>query len=221
VVGAKNGQFSPRRYDGGLGTGAGAPGFPSSTPVNVHSGPQGSAHNVVTGANYGGHQSSSVVNEELSVVLRGMAVEDDHDVQQTRQYQSVSHGAPPMPPRPYGAYPQADYNPYYAVPPRDPYTDFSYGYGPTDATIYPSPASPGSLYPPVGPQGMHLNTIPDIHRTQQGVFFDYGAAAHPVSQFYYPTHQPVMYPPPTHSPMTAPQVPATLADKKREMQVCH
>jgi hypothetical protein len=163
------------------------------------------------------------VNEELSVALRGMAVEDDHNVQQTRQYiatsQSVPHGVPPMPPRPYGAYPQADYNSYYAVPSvRDPYTDFSYGYGPTDANIYPSPASPGSLYPPVAPQGMHLNAIPDMHRTQQGVFFDYGT---PASPFYYPTHQPVMYQQPTHSPMMAPQVPATLADKKREMQVRH
>jgi hypothetical protein len=168
------------------------------------------------------------MNEDLSVALRGMAVEDDHNVQQNRQHitSSMPHPrGPPMPQtRPYGGYP--DYNSYYAVPTvREPYVDFAYGYdvyrGPTDANMYPSTgASPGSLYPPVAPQGLHLNAVPDIHRTQQGVFFDYGAAAHRGSQFYYPIHQQVMYHPPTHSPMMASQLPATLADKKREMQVC-
>lgn len=188
----------------------------------------------MTGASYSGHKSSSAVNEDLSVALRGMAVEDDHNIQQNHQHmassQSMLHPrGPPMPqPRPYGGYP--DYNPYYAVPTgREHYIDFSYGYdayrGPTDATMYPSPgisgASPGSLYPSAVPQGLHLNAVPDIHRAQQGVFFDYGAAAHPSSQFYYPTHQPVMFSPPTHSPMPVSQLPATLADKKREMQVRH
>lgn len=187
----------------------------------------------MTAASYSSHKSS-VMTEDLTVAFRGMAVEDDHNVRQNRQHvassQSVPHhrGHSMHQPRPYGGY--SDYNPYYAVRTvREPYIDFSYGYdayrGPTDATMYPSlgisGASPSGLYPPVVSQGFHPNAVPDIHRPQQGVFFDYGAAPHPASQFYYPTHQPVMYPPPTHSPMTASQLPVTLADKKREMQVCH
>jgi hypothetical protein len=184
----------------------------------------------VIDASPSGH-TSSAVNEDLSVTLRGMAVEDDFTVQHNRQHttSSVPHpGGPSVSqPRPYSGF--ADYNPYYTVPAvRESYVDFSYGYGayrgPTDANIYPSPAigaAPlGSSYPPVAPQGLHSN-VPDIHRTQQGVFFDYGATAHRGSQFYYPMHQPVMYPQPTHSLMIASQLPATLVDKKREMQVRH
>ena len=48
--------------------------------------------------------------------------------------------------------------------------------------------------------------------------------AHPGSQYYYPTHQPILYPMiPSHSPMTTPQlsttIPATLSEKKRDLQV--
>ena len=234
----KRGQFLPHRH-GGLGADNSTPKFPASVSptkhfgANIHSGLHSGVHNVVTGGSHSGHQPSSVVNEDLSVALRGMAVEDDRSVQQNHQHMASPQSmlrprGPPLPhPRPYAGYPE--YNPYYTVPTgREPYIDFSYRYdayrGPTDGTMYPSPgvggASPGGLYPPVLPQGLHLN-VPDIHRTQQAVFFDYGAAAQPRSQFYYPTHQPVIFSSLAHSPMVASQLPATPADKKREMQVRH
>ena len=74
--------------------------------------------------------------------------------------------------------------------------------------------------------GLHPSSVADMHRQQPGLFYDYGAASRPPgSQFYYALHQAMMYPP-THSPMMTTQLPvgtsnpATLADKKRELQVC-
>lgn len=57
-----------------------------------------------------------------------------------------------------------------------------------------------------------------MHR-QPGVFYDYGVANRPGSQFFYPT-QTMMYPPSSMvTPQMQPAVPATLGDKKRELQV--
>jgi hypothetical protein len=54
-----------------------------------------------------------------------------------------------------------------------------------------------------------------------GQFYDY-SARNPGSQYYYPS-QPLMWNPAAGSPMLTPQlaaaVPATLSDKKRELQV--
>lgn len=56
---------------------------------------------------------------------------------------------------------------------------------------------------------------------QPGVFYDYSGSARP--PVYYPTQPMVYHAPPSHSPMLTPQlaasVPATLSDKKRELQV--
>jgi hypothetical protein len=228
IVGANNG---PHRYEPGLGAEANVPKFPASASpirpfgVTVHSHPQSNPHN---DPSYNAHPSTSVLNEDHSVAVRGMAVEDDYGFQQSHQHmssaQTMPHPrGPPIPQPPFGGY-----NPYYTVPTiREPYLDFSYGYdayrGPADATMYPSQGiggiSSNGLYPPVAQQGLHLNAVPDIHHTRQGIFYDYGVAARPGSQFYYPTQQPIMYPPTTHSPMVGSQLPATLGDKKRELQV--
>lgn len=186
-------------------------------------------------------QTSSAVNDELSLALRGMAVEDDYNVQnrqhgassQSTSAQTSHPRAHPMPqPRPYSGYPQADYPGYYSVPAgRESYVEYPYGYdayrGPSDPSLYASSgvssASPAAMYPGVSPQTLHPNAVADMQRQQAGMFYDYAAASRPPgSQFYYPTHQAVMFPAPAHSPMITPQLaasnPATLADKKREMQ---
>jgi hypothetical protein len=176
-----------------------------------------------------------------------MAVEDDYSTQQNRQQGGSSlatpshvsnpqiRAPPPMPQSraPYNTYPQADYGGYYSNPPgRESYMEYPYGYdayrGTSDPSLYPSPGmsstSPQSLYPGIAPQNLHPSSVADMHRQQPGLFYDYGAASRPPgSQFYYASHQAMMYPP-THSPMMTTQLgtsnPATLADKKRELQVC-
>ena len=228
AVGPKRGPFSPYRL-GGLEPENSNLQFPASVSptrpfsANVHPGVQSSVHNVVTGGSYSSQKPSSAVNEDLSVALRGMAVEDDQ-----QNHQSMLPQGPPLPrPHPYARF--LDHNPHYTVPHgRESYIDFSYGYDayrrPADVTMFPSPGisgvSPGSLCTPALPQGLHLNSVPGMRRTQQGIFFDYGVPTQPCSQFYYP-HQPVMYSLPAHSPMTTSQLPATFADKEHEMQVRH
>ncbi|TFY82620.1 hypothetical protein EWM64_g1389 [Hericium alpestre] len=180
---------------------------------------------------YDSIQASSIVDNELAMGLRGMAVEDDSfgASQQGSPYRQQASGnsgsaavpqirGPPMPqPRgPYNGYAQTDYGTYYAGPPsrRDNYVDYTYPYdayrGTPDPSLYPSSSvstgtSPASVYP-----------------SQPGVFYDYAGPARPGSQFYYPA-TPMIYPhPPSHSPMLTPQlsssIPATLTDKKRELQ---
>jgi hypothetical protein len=169
------------------------------------------------------------VNDELSVALRGVAVEEDYQSQQNSQHLiSAPSGFPSRGPpqisqsRPYGVYPLTDFNPYFSVPSVGP--DYSYAYdayrGPSDPSMYTSPGigngSPGNIYSTMAPQGLHPQIMSDL-RAQPSHFIDYGANVGPV---YFSPHQSVMYPQPNHSPMIAPQIPATLADKKREMQVC-
>jgi hypothetical protein len=82
-----------------------------------------------------------------------------------------------------------------------------------------------SLYPGLSPQTLHPNTMADFNRQQSGLFFDYTGQARPTgSQYYYPTHQAMLYPTMhSHSTMPTPQLsaatPATLSDKKRDLQV--
>lgn len=120
---------------------------------------------------------------------------------------------------------------------RDSYADYSYGYEPyrssSDPSMYSSPvnnASPSGLFPGVSSQTLHHgSSITEMHR-QQGVYFnfagDFSAGARPPgSPYYYAGHQAALYSQPSHSPMLTPQLPhnapATLGDKKREMQVIH
>lgn len=159
-----------------------------------------------------------------------MAVEDDYQPQRPQHLIGTQsglpfHGPPQIPqPRPYGAYPTTDFNPYFPVPSvRESYPDYSYTYdayrGPSDPLIYTSPVigngSPGNIYNRMAPQGLHPPIMPDL-RPQPALFIDYGATVGPV---YFSQHQPVIYPQPNHSPMVGLQVPASMADKKREMQV--
>lgn len=70
-----------------------------------------------------------------------------------------------------------------------------------------------ALYPGVGPQALYP---PELHSPQSAVFYDYGAPPRPpASQFYYPP-QPIVYA--GHSPMLSPALPASITDKKRELQ---
>ncbi|KAG5642962.1 hypothetical protein DXG03_001844 [Asterophora parasitica] len=221
------GHYSPQRHDGVMKDQA--PRFPPApSPTRSFPAP---AYPGLQNANgtYDTFQAP-LVNDELSLALRGMAVEDDLQAHQHRQAPPSPHhrGPPVQPPQPrqFNAYPPPEYNPYYANPPREPYVDYHhYTYGPTDPSAYASPAmnnaSPAGLY-----LGMPTPQVPhpssDMHRAQPGLFYEYGANR-PPSQFYFPTPQAVMYsqppPPQSHSPMVAPQVPATLMDKKRELQV--
>jgi hypothetical protein len=71
---------------------------------------------------------------------------------------------------------------------------------------------------------MHPSAVADFTRQQSGVFFDYTGQPRPGgSQYYYPTHQAMLYPTmSSHSAMPTPQLsaatPATLSDKKRDLQ---
>ena len=181
-----------------------------------------------------------MVEKELSLGLRGMAVEDDHINNQYRQqsvpaqpngvsHHSVSPQSRPTPMvqgrTPYGGYPQADYSSYYTNgASREPFMDYGYGYStPADPSLYPPAAggmnssSPASVYPGVSPQTLH----PNISAGQQsGIYYDYSASARSPSQYYYPTHQPMIYPTiPPISPMPTPQlsaaVPTGMQDKKQ------
>jgi hypothetical protein len=170
-----------------------------------------------------------------------MAVEDDYSTAQNSQHrQSMSisaisgHQAPQyrapqsqQPRGPYNTYGQTDYSAYYSnAPTREPYLDYQYAYdayhGFSDPSLYPSSAAMGgasssNIYPGVSPQTIHPNST-----QQPGLFYDYGGVGRsPGSQFYYPTHQAMMYPPPAHSPMLPSQLsnPSTLSEKKRDFQV--
>lgn len=236
---AKAGQFSPQRFDNALGKETGV-----SNRYAASSNTSGYGSSAFGGQNGGFDtmQVSSVVENELSMGLRGMAVEDDHVSGQYRHQSasspsnaiaSHSPAAPQVrpPPQmvqgrpPYGSYPQADYSSYYTNgATRDPYMDYGYGYStPTDHSLYPSSAgmnntSAASLYPGVSPQPLHHNAPTG---QQSSIYYDYSASARTPSQYYYPAHQPIMYPTmPPLSPMPTPQLSAAapaggMPDKKQ------
>ncbi|KAG1715699.1 hypothetical protein ID866_1462 [Astraeus odoratus] len=231
---AKSGQFSPQRFDHGLGKDGR---YSSASPS--HPGAYGPSRFPGQNGGFDSVQVSSMVDNELSLGLRGMAVEDDQVNGQYRQAPpvqptNVSHPSPAVPsvrPPPqivagrglYPGYPQ-DYSSYYtsgAV--RDPYMEYGYGYSaPPDPSLYPSSTgmnntSPPSIYPAVPSQTLHP---PASNAQQSGVYFDYSGPGRSPSQFYYPPHQAMMYPTiPPLSPLPTPQVSATaptgMADKKQ------
>lgn len=227
-AGPRNGRYSPQRYDNTSGKDSG-PRFQSTpSPTRPFPAPAYTAPpNGMVGP-YDTLQVSARV-DELSLGLRGMAVEDDvHHRQSAQVTHSRGHHSQPVQPRPYSGYPPPEYNPYYAAPPREPYVDYhQYGYGPSDPSAFNSPSAnnvaPSGIYSGMSTtQVAHANgvPVPDMHHAQPGMFYEYGTTR-PPSQYYFPTPQPVLYQqqqPPPHSPMVTPQVPATLMDKKRELQ---
>lgn len=174
--------------------------------------------------------------------LRGMTVGEDYSNQGSSYRQTAAMPqsqtapapvrAPQMMPhqaRPSfnGYNPQADYAAYYTGPSG---LDYSYNYDTyrsnTEPTVFGSPA-PANATPPAGSvyHGMATSAVHPVHaelRPATGMFYDYsGSTRAPTSQFFYST-QPMMYAPP-HSPMQTTAIsqmpPASLTDKKRELQV--
>lgn len=146
-----------------------------------------------------------------------MAVEEDYSHRQAQgQNAPQTRAAPPMQQNrgPYAGYMQPEYSPYYG---NGNGAEYGYPYGNTaDPAIYAASANGGSngnMYPAAA---MHPNAVADYSRQQAGLYYDY-------PRHYYPTHQTMIYPS-MPSPMPTPQlsaaVPATLSDKKRELQVC-
>lgn len=142
--------------------------------------------------------------DDLSMALRGMAVEDDYGARSAQQQGPSTGAARTQPPRgPYGNFVQ-DYQGYYS---NTSGMDYSYGYaGSVDPNSYASPvmtqASPAaSMY---SAQGM-MNSVVDMPRAQTGVFYDFSGSRPPASQFYYPA-QAMMYSP----------VVSNAGEKKRE-----
>ncbi|KAJ7449831.1 hypothetical protein FB451DRAFT_739901 [Mycena latifolia] len=177
-----------------------------------------------------GYDSVATEND-LTLAMRGMTVEDDFNALHARQQAQSSipgqvhsqmRGTSTLQQQRnvYSTYPTAEYGFY--PPGRDTFVDYPYvGYGTPDPSFYGSsgvPMSPG-LYPSV-PQSLHPNTV--AIRQQPAVYFDYNAPTRPPSQFFFP--QTMMYPPP-HSPMLSSQLPVssapvTLTEKKHEITIC-
>ena len=92
---SKNGRFSPQRYDN-IGKDASNTRFNADSPTRGYNG-YSAQHSSLQGAmprNFEPLQSASAVNDELSLALRGMAVEDEFTVQsrqQAPQTLSTSH----------------------------------------------------------------------------------------------------------------------------------
>ena len=173
--------------------------------------------------NYDSLQSTSLVDSDLSVALRGMAVEEDYGLQNGAYRQGSQQGlpvrGPQQPPRgPYGGYPQTEYAAYYSGP---SYSYDAYRTTPDHSMYGSSPAltaatAAPSVYPGLGPQTLHPHTMTDLH-TQQ--FYEYVGSPRTLgSQYYYPTQPLVYHAPPSHSPMLAPHQLAG-GDKRRD-QVC-
>ncbi|KAI5122952.1 hypothetical protein M0805_006833 [Coniferiporia weirii] len=219
----------------------------SGVPSPTAAGFSGTSQFGANGAsNYdSGHTSAAV--DELAMGIRGMVVGEDYG-NQGSSYRSQATAAMPQPQttappvraphmmQPHqsrlsfsGYTPQADYTAYYAGPSA---LDYSYGYdsyrGNPDASVYGSPvqtsATPptANIYPGMTPQAVH-----PVHadmRQATGVYYDFsGSGRPPASQFYY-SAQPMMHyaTAAPHSPMQSAAIsqmpPASLSDKKRELQ---
>ncbi|KIY43536.1 hypothetical protein FISHEDRAFT_53279, partial [Fistulina hepatica ATCC 64428] len=226
---AKSGQYSPQRYDNGLGKDS-APVRYNSSPSSKTFGTYPSVQVAQTASPYDHLPTPTTVDNELSTALRGMVVEDDFTAHPA--YPGTSSQATRMPPLsqprgPYnGGYAPAEYGTYYSnSATRDPYVEYPYAYGASDHSIYASSgmanSSPAAVYPGLATPSLHPSTVPDMHRQQPNLFYDYNTGRPPASQYYYPT-QAMMYAP-TTTPMLTPQIatstPATLGEKKRELQV--
>ncbi|KDQ60803.1 hypothetical protein JAAARDRAFT_708937 [Jaapia argillacea MUCL 33604] len=196
---AKAGQFSPQRFDSSLGMDPNATSRYSSTMSpskqggynsnsSPFSGQQPMLHGSTSGPSYDSNQTSSMVENELSMALRGMAVEDDYGVAQHAQYRQANASQPANQSRgaipqirlahpmhqggvQYSGYPQSDYSAYYPASPVGQ-AEYSYGYAnPSDPSLYGSAGamgsatSPTSMYPGVSPfthvlmySGSHINS---------------------------------------------------------------
>jgi hypothetical protein len=96
-----------------------------------------------------------------------------------------------QPPSPYHLYAPAEYGQFYNSAWHEAYSDYGYG----------------------------MSTVEAQYCQQPGMFFDYGQNVRPpVSQFYYPFHQNLLYPQPPHSPVHTPSG-AAVTDKKQEAPV--
>ncbi len=181
----------------------------------------------------GGYESlqsgSSLVDNELAVAMRGMAVEDEYNVSPQngpyRQGAQLSGGAPPsglpgmrgpqQPLRsPYGGYAQTEYAAYYTGP------SYAYDAYRSDPSLYasspaltPASAAP-NVYPGLGPQTLLHPSMADLQLQQ---FYDYAGSPRPLgSQYFYPTQAIVYHAPPSHSPMLTPHPLAGMPDKRQE-----
>lgn len=181
----------------------------------------------------GGYESlqsgSSLVDNELAVAMRGMAVEDEYNVSPQngpyRQGAQPTGGAPPsglpgmrgpqQPLRgPYGSYAQTEYAAYYTGP------SYAYDAYRTDPSLYasspaltPASAAP-NVYPGLGPQTLLHPSMADLQLQQ---FYDYAGSPRPLgSQYFYPTQAIVYHAPPSHSPMLTPHPLAGMPDKRQE-----
>lgn len=140
--------------------------------------------------------------------MRGMVVEDDHDLQRQAalNLQSRNH-LPPSNPVSYASFPQPDYNlPYQASQAtRDSFSDNPFSYDPyrtnSDPPAYSSPSiingTPAPVYPSLSPL--------DPHR-RPNFLYEYPVNPRPPApQYYYPT-QGLLYGPPGPSPLATPQM---------------
>ncbi|KAL4253133.1 hypothetical protein ABKN59_004100 [Abortiporus biennis] len=226
----KSAQYSPQRYDNGTAKEPATPSryTPTSPTRNVGYGPGSSPFSVqqpLLSANANGTYDATQVEAELTVALRGMAVEDDYAAQTgayraqmanqaAAQSATQNRGGVPSMQQTRGGFngfPQPDYSAYYTGPTPYPYDAYRatpdpslYGGSPALST-----AAAAGVFPGLGPQALHP-TMTDMHGQQ---FYDYNSTGRPASQYYYPT-QPMMYPghPPLHSGMP----PASLSNKKQQ-----
>lgn len=234
---SKANQYSPQRYEHSVQSTPSrySSHSPTRTTYTTNTSPFSSQQPLMppssgSPSGYESSQASSIVDHDLSLAFRGMAVEDEYGSGQPYRQQglasqsSVATGAPqasppahmrgPHPlqqPRgPYPGYPQAEYAPYYTGPSRVEYPYPYEGYRPGDNMYASSPAlssaSPAAnVYPGMTP---HPHPVPDIHNQQ---FYDYTGTVRPPSQFFYAS-QPMMYHAPPHSPVVEQM-------KKRGLQV--
>ncbi|KAJ3551788.1 hypothetical protein NP233_g13012 [Leucocoprinus birnbaumii] len=177
--------------------------------------------NSPTRATYAGYQKSPVTPsfdslqtasrpstmDELSSGMRGMVVEDEHDLQRQAALNLSRNHLPPSNGLSYASIAQPDYNsPYQASQgPRDTFSDSPFSYDPyrpnSDPPAYSSPAimngTPPSIYPNISPL--------DPHR-RPGFVYDYPTNPRPPApQFYYPS-QGLVYGHPGPSPHATPQI---------------
>jgi hypothetical protein len=146
--------------------------------------------------------------DELSSAMRGMAVEDDHDLQRQAALNLTRNHLPPSNASSYTSFPQPDYNTPYQTPQlgiRESFSDSPFSYDPyrpnTDPPAYSSPSiingTPVPVYPTISPL--------DPHR-RSGYPYDYSVNPRPPApQFFYPS-QSLLYAPPGPSPHATPQI---------------
>ena len=209
-----------QRYTGTSPTRSGAYG-PGSSPFT------GQQPLVQAGAAGGNYDASATVDGELTVALRGMAVEDEYGsvpgFRPAVATQSVGfnaqtpvlsgRGIPNAQPRaPFNGFPQPDFSGYYSGHSRVDFPYYDAYRAAADPTLYAaspalSAATAASTYSSMGPGGaLHPHMVADVHSQQ---YYDYSTGRQ--GSYFYPS-QPVMF----HSHPGVPNMPtpSTHADKK-------